>query len=382
MQHNKDSFCVLPFIHTVLNPYDSSKHETNALPCCRYSHLETEHYEYVDPINKSPTWTILQEQFLNGEKPSNCSHCWRDEENKEVSYRQNMLQTFSTVLDEKTYTEKKLLFLELMFGNTCNLSCRTCGSSYSSKWVNIDKHLMKLNIGAETTHTPSIAFANWKNIDLSNLTHLKIMGGEPFYQKGALDLLEHLSGINVLRNINLNIPTNVTTSLTNRWKELLSEAKKVHITLSIDAVGKLNDYIREGSEWPLIEENMYGFHEFVRKFSASKMYISCNTVVSVYNINKLPEISNYFKKRFLWKHYYDIAYYPGYMDSSFLPEHIKDKIIEAGTTKKISTYLKSKQYSEQNFTKLKMMTAEMDKYHNKNLKDYNPQMYQWIFNEK
>ena len=52
MQVNKDTFCVLPFVHAVLNPYDSTKHKTNALPCCRYTHSATEYYESVDPINK------------------------------------------------------------------------------------------------------------------------------------------------------------------------------------------------------------------------------------------------------------------------------------------------------------------------------------------
>lgn len=380
MQVNKDTFCVLPFVHAVLNPYDSTKHKTNALPCCRYTHSATEHFENVDPINKSPTWIKLQEQFLNGEKPEGCTHCWRDEAHQVRSYRELMLKDFNHVVEDGSYKEKKLLFLELMFGNTCNLACRSCGSTFSSKWVTIDKHLLARGINA-SNHTPNIEFTNWRDLDLSHLTQLKIMGGEPFYQKGALDLLDYLSEINVLKNIYVTIPTNCTISLNDRWKELLLQAKRVHLGISVDAPGKLNDYLREGSDWATIEENLYGFHDFVKKQSYNKMHITFNTVISVYNVNKIKEIETYFKKRFLWRHYSDIAYYPKYMDIALLPEKVKQNIIDAGVSDRISTYMKSKEYSEENFKQLKFMTDTMDKYHNKNLKDYNLQMYNWIMND-
>jgi sulfatase maturation enzyme AslB (radical SAM superfamily) len=379
MQVNKDTFCVLPFVHAVLNPYDSEKHKTNALPCCRYTHSATEHFESVDPINKSPTWIKLQEQFLNEEKPEGCSHCWRDEAHKVRSYRQLMLNDFTNEIKSDTFLEKKLLFLELMFGNTCNLACRSCGSSFSSKWVAIDKHLEKHDIKVSNS-TPNIAFTNWRDLDLSHLTQLKIMGGEPFYQKGALELLEHLSDIGVLKNIYLSIPTNCTIMLNDRWKSLLLEARKVYIGLSIDAPGKLNDYIREGSDWETIERNIYSFHDFVKE-NNRKMHITFNTVVSVYNVNKLPEIERYFKKRFLWKHYTDIAYYPSYLDIALLPDRIKNNVIETGAPQRIVTYIKSKEYSENDFNTLRKVTNAIDKYNDKHLKDYNPQMYDWIMND-
>ena len=232
MQVNKDTFCVLPFIHTVLNPYDSAKHKISALPCCRYSHSGTEHFESTDPINKSPVWINLQNQLLNNEKPKECGHCWRDEAHNITSYRQHMLNNFSEVIDNDSYKEKKLLFLELMFGNTCNLACRTCSSTFSSKWADIDRY-MAVNGLEISNKTANIKFSNWKELDLSHLINLKIMGGEPFYQKGALELLEHLSNIGVLKNIMLSIPTNCTIQLNERWKELLLEAKHVYIYLSV-----------------------------------------------------------------------------------------------------------------------------------------------------
>ena len=379
MQVNKDTFCVLPFIHTVLNPYDSLTHKTTALPCCRYPHSGTEYYENIDPINKSKTWILLQEQFLNNEKPKECNHCWRDEAHNTKSYRQQMLTNFSSVIDDGSYKEKKLLFLELMFGNTCNLACRTCSSTFSSKWNAIDKHLYENGLQV-SNHTSNIKFSDWKELDLTHLIQLKIMGGEPFYQKGAIELLEHLSNIGVLKNIQLSIPTNCTIQLNDRWKELLLEAKSVYLYLSVDAYGKLNDYIRHGSDWYTVEENLYNFYEFANKHK-NKIYIQVNTVVSVYNVNTLTELENYITTHFGWMHYSDFAYYPSYIDIALLPNHIKSSIIQSGVSDRIHTYLKSKEYSSQDFEKLQKTTTILDKYNNKSLKDYNPEMYNWIIND-
>jgi len=283
-------------------------------------------------------------------------------------------------VQDKSFLEKKLRYLELVFGNTCNLACRSCSPTFSSRWVTINNHLLTEGIPINNS-TPNIEFSDWRKLDLLHLTQLKIMGGEPFYQKGALELLEYLSELNVLKNIHLSIPTNCTIALTDKWKKLLIEAKKVSISISIDAPGRLNDYLREGSTWEELEQNLYGFDSFVKQHK-NKMIITFNTVLSAYNINKLPEIEKYFNKRFFWKQYSDIAYYPSYMDAALLPEYIKDIVISRGLPDRVATYLKSKNYSEDNFSQLKRMTEIMDKYHNKNLKDYNKEMYDWIMNGK
>lgn len=361
-----------------MNPYDSAKHRSTSLPCCRYDHSGTEYYENIDPINKSNTWIKLQEQFLNDKRPKECAHCWRDEEHNIQSYRQIMLETFSDVVEDESYKDKKLRFLELMFGNTCNLACRSCSPTFSSKWGPIYNHMLKvydINVG---THTPNISFTNWKALDLTNLTQLKIMGGEPFYQKGALELLEHLEKIDVLKNISLTIPTNGTIGLTARWKELLAQTKHNRITISIDSPDQLNDYIREGSSWDEVEKKLEDFYNFAKEYS-HKCVLTFNTVVSVYNVNKTKDIQEYFAKRFTWNHYFDIAYYPSYLDCATLPDDIKIKILNTNPPDKIKNYLGSNEFSVDNFNKLKLIIKRLDEYHNKSLRNYNPEMYEWIF---
>lgn len=358
-----------------MNPYNSELHKTNSLPCCRYPHSHAEHFE-LDPINNSKTWIELQQNIDSNKKLDSCNHCWRDELSGNQSYRQASNEQFKDIILDGSYREKKLRYLELMFGNACNLACRSCSSIFSSRWTNIDKYLL-IN-GLETMRTDSIRFTDWRKLDLSNLISLKLMGGEPFYQKTILELLEYLHEKDILKNITLQIPTNGTITLSNRWIDLLNEAKGVLLFVSIDAYGKLNDYMREGSSWETIAENL---NSYAKLISGNNRYISINTVVSVYNVNCLDELAAYVSENYSRvHHYHDLAYYPNHLDIALLPDPIKEKLLLKNLPEKIKTYLTSKETSMDAFNKLKKMTTALDEYHNKNLVDYNKEMYDWIYN--
>ncbi len=370
-----DSFCVLPFIHATLNPFDASQHRASALPCCRYPHEHTERYIDTDQINKSETWKELQEAIDNKVKLPSCNHCWRDEAAGVVSYRQTSNVFYSRFVKDDSYREKKLRFLELMFGNTCNLACRSCSSVYSSKWQAVDKYLLSQNLSPMRLN--NLSFPNWRELDLTNLYSLKLMGGEPFYQKTALELLQYLDDNDILQNVVLSIPTNGTIQLSDTWIELLNKAHVVNLYVSIDAYGKLNNYIREGSDWDFLVENLNDIKKNLKKGNP----ISINTVVSAYNVNVLNELSTFLQDKFPNIHHYqDLAYYPDYLDTALLPQHIKEKLLQKDLPQKVADYIVSKESSIEAFEKLKTMTVTIDKYHKKSLKDYNPEMYDWIFN--
>ena len=103
---DKDSFCVLPFIHATLNPFDNQEHNASALPCCRYPHDHTERFIDDDQINKSTTWKTLQDAIDNNIKLDTCKHCWRDEASGVLSYRQVNNQFFKNLIECSINTGK------------------------------------------------------------------------------------------------------------------------------------------------------------------------------------------------------------------------------------------------------------------------------------
>ena len=97
-------------------------------PCCKYNGtfgLSLKEYE------NNPSLQKLQQDFLNGERPSGCQRCWSDEDSGLPSKRtiDNVYFFNDQVPDMKSYK-----VLSLPFGNTCNLTCITCNPESSSRW--------------------------------------------------------------------------------------------------------------------------------------------------------------------------------------------------------------------------------------------------------
>jgi sulfatase maturation enzyme AslB (radical SAM superfamily) len=84
-----------------------------------------------------------------------------------------------------------------------------------------------------------------------NLRWLKIQGGEALAVKGIRDFLETLDQEKVVLSLTSN-----GTILDDRLLKNLSEFKKVEISISVEAIGEANDWIRHGSNWTTIQKNI------------------------------------------------------------------------------------------------------------------------------
>lgn len=375
---DNSNFCVFPFIHAVQNPYDPSNSKCCSLPCCRFDNnrANTETEEFVDPINKSPIWTKLQQQFLNNDRPEECAHCWRDESSSSGhSYRKYGLTTYKNIVRSGDYRTKKLRFLEIMLSNVCNLACRSCNAGFSSKWNDVDQFLSDNNF--YVWRRDNIAFPDWRQLDLSNLLTLKIMGGEPLYQKDAYELLTHLDSLDVLPNLDIIIPTNCTIFPKDQLIKLITKAKTVYFNLSIDGYGKLNDYIRAGSTWEAIEENIHRYIELSK--NNSKIHLSSNTVITALNVNKITDLENYLDTIGI-SSYFDVTSFPSHLSILTLPEHVKTSVRNLSITHKIDHAFKIGLPKLEDFEKLKQSIILLDQYHNRKFEDYNPEMHHIIFN--
>lgn len=360
-----DTFCVLPYIHSVYNPFDTETENCNILPCCRYDlNFHTETKEHIAPIKNSEIFKKLQKELSNGIKSEPCWRCWKDEKIGVKSYRQGMNESFSGLIISGEYKNKNLRFLEITPSNLCNLACRSCNSSFSSKWVPID------NFIASDRKQSKTSFPNWKNIDVSELIELKLMGGEPMLLQENIDFLEHLDQKDKLKDITLTVITNLMRPLTKKWKELFTKCKEVHLYVSIDAIGDLNDYIREDSSWPTIEKNLNEFWEFSNTHG---IHMSVNTVITILNVNVSREIEKYFKEKGI-PAYQDVTSFPPHLDCKQLPEKIKKKLLIQGVSSTVEKNIFSLGEKENIVEEFYNHTSRLDRYHNKSFKEYNPNM--------
>jgi len=363
--HDSDTFCILPWVGATVAP------DKENIICCRAFGLT----EYtLDSVNTTEH-KILRKSLGEGVKHDTCRRCWNDEENGIDSYRQLYNERFSDLIASDTYSPPKLRMLEYTPSNVCNLACRMCSSKYSSRILAREKSLHSKGLWFETK---SPEFTDWRKLDLAHIRELKLMGGEPMYMKDHLELLSFLDNNDQLKDINISLITNCTQKITQEWLYFLKKSNRAEITISIDAIGKLNDYIRQHSDWEIVESILKDFIKI--RDETPTIHINVNSSISLLNINKTKKIKEYFHD--LGVHlYFNPVYWPEHLSVPNTPEKIKKMIRNCdGVSEDLFFLLDSSPifFNERDDYQRKNMQLrdETDKYCGKYLKDYNLEMWE------
>lgn len=308
--------CPLPFNHMAIRP------DGRIFPCCifRWDDVpEDLNIFHPDPFNH-PYMKNLREKMKKDEYVSGCSYCYKDEETKGQSFRTQVYKD-KDILGVHSFennTAPELTYIDLSISNTCNNKCRMCGPELSTQWYS-DAKALGIEIPKGIVVNPFI-----ENGDFSKLKYLKLLGGEPLLeQEKLIKILEQCD----LENLRVNLITNTSIVPNNKLHELFMKCKKVTVSLSIDSYGKLNEFLRKGSNWKTTVETL-------EWFQSKKYHLYVHSVASIYNCNVLEDLIRYCESKNLSQKYVLIDG-PEYMMPRNLPEVVKRKIIK-DLTKKIS----------------------------------------------
>ena len=201
----------------------------------------------------------IKKQFLAGEKPSNCSHCWISESEGLQSIRQHYIEDnpqYSNLNSFTIETELPVEHIELRTSNLCNYSCRMCNAknsveikreidrnpSLSTWFVNVDDSTMKAQNLQEVFDS------------IHTLNRLFLTGGEPLLMKEYYYLMDYAISIGRNEKMELIVYTNVSV-YNPKFIEKLLKFDKVNLNLSIDGVGKTAEYQRKGTDWNTVYKN-------------------------------------------------------------------------------------------------------------------------------
>jgi MoaA/NifB/PqqE/SkfB family radical SAM enzyme len=320
-----ENFCYHPWTSLHLSPQGEFK------PCTSYR--ESIAVTYQD-YKSSQSLAKLKEEFIQGTKPKGCSYCWEQENQNIISKRQ--LDRKYTFKEIKINTnDPTLSFLNITFGNSCNLACVTCNSYYSSTWTNEAKkmaeHLPNIKI---YKHNNFYKTTNYTDIidDLSNtITHVEIVGGEPFLagKPQHIKFLEQLIEKN--KNFKLVYTTNVTEFPDDIFWDLWKNFKEVLIRLSVDGIENQFEYVRWPAEWSVVANNIKLYQDKQQEYDNLKLKVMC--VNSIFTVYYLPEFLIWCLKNNLDRPFLETLHYPEILDIKNLPTEIKNKI-----TEKLSSY--------------------------------------------
>lgn len=254
------TFCVAPFVGVEILK------DGKLAPCCRYLDKEIKPDWVFRNFNQ--WWNTglddLRQELLNDIPSNGCVSCWRDESIGVTSYRQNLNNKFPQY---NNLTQPLDLPINQMynFGNFCNLKCIMCSPFASSQVeAEYEKNQKEFNkIGIQFITDKEIKWYKTSNfVDLKDqlaqqVQSIQLQGGEPLLSPDALNLLRSIPDPSV---VDLTVTTNATI-VTADIIELLKQFKDVTITVSLEGVGPHNDYLRYGSVWREIENNILALQQ-------------------------------------------------------------------------------------------------------------------------
>lgn len=280
-------FCKVPWLHADLG-------STGKYRLCCFSDKSVEYSSYEEYWNSSYIQNV-RKQFLDNKFPEECKKCKLYEENNITSLRQIFDQNFSdskysyTDISNIDFTKTTVtnypVSFEVFLDNTCNFSCIMCNETSSSK---IASEKLAINKSLGYNYYTIEKSNRTKELDIeflikSNPKHVKFLGGEPFYNKKFLTILERLD-----KNCVLEIVTNGST-LTDKHLNQLSQFRELRIQMSLDAIGKRLEDIRYGANWEIIEENFKIFKNL------DNTWVGLNSVLFNMSLEGFPELYKWAK---------------------------------------------------------------------------------------
>jgi sulfatase maturation enzyme AslB (radical SAM superfamily) len=309
----------------------------------------------LNEARNHPVLKDLRKSMLQGEKHPLCNLCWKEEEHGLFSKRSNMVKKYDVSnYQELTQpdgtidtTQFPLRYIDIRFGNLCNLKCRYCGPADSSLWAE-DYALMadgdEVRLPFYKSNEYKIKQINnvWKIdsqdfewYDLENfwiqikklipyIDRYYFTGGEPTVNKAHFKLLELIIEMEQAPNVILEYNSNIVAipdKLFTLWKSF----KSVEIGCSVDASGDLANYLRYPSEWEVLKENLIKIDQAGPNITAG-----IATTISVYNIRNFLELTTWLIaqpfKRVKIVPSYHVLEGPAHMSIQVLPLEVKQQI--------------------------------------------------------
>lgn len=317
--------CLYPFFNTMLTANGKYK------PCCKWTEnltnkgktLQAPKDSILDAFH-ADDMNLLRKDFLDGRKNSACEVCWSEEAQGIRSMRSDSFdyKLDASILVEIQYPKR----LDLYMSNICNLKCRICSATYSSKWINEANETLGEN---ETVHK-NFTDTNFQTIkdSLHEIVELGLFGGEPLYNKETEELLQYCVDKGYSKNIQLLINTNGTI-YSEKWVELFKRFKKVLLNFSIDDIDERFNYQRKGADWNAVNKNLKLYLSYAGVSQRSKIECKICCTVSSFNIFYLPEILRRLNDEFAGMQVYlNFLHGPYSLSIKNLPNDVKNLIRE------------------------------------------------------
>jgi hypothetical protein len=366
----------------------------------------------IEQARNSELHQRVRSQMLAGEESPECQLCWDEERAGLPSKRLHMLKHYPIDIIQNTQSglinteEFPLEYIDLRFGNLCNMKCRSCGPSDSSLWYDDIVAISgkdTFEFYSSTTYQLKQINNTWtlKNDDflwyqdekfwdmikhvVPNVNRLYLTGGEPLINKAQWRLLDLCIELGVSKHIVLEYNSNMTLIPDNAFT-VWSQFKEIHIGCSIDAVGDLAYYMRYPVQWDDVRDNVFK----LGNATCSNLLAKFSPTISVFNILELLTMADWLRENRMPNirpvPSFHILEGPYYQNIQILPKETKAWICAEyekwyasapgrmrykAQFDSVLTYMNAQDRSHL-LVDLRDHTVKLDKIRNQNIADYVP----------
>jgi len=398
-----------------------------------------------DDWNEARNAELLKEvrvSMMKGEWHPECTRCKKEEESGMRSRREYenddwgkysgdiSLEKMLPITEEDgtlDTSKQDIEFMDIRYGNFCNLKCRMCGPTDSHKWYDDfvkttgrthykDTHeTIQLTKNAKGKwHTDQYDWFQdndiyWNNFEkyAPDAKKLYIVGGEPLIIAEHQESLERLVASGKAGKIQLEYNTNLTM-VPDRLVHLWEQFKQIRIGVSIDGIGDVFNYQRTPAKFDAVYKNMMTLQNNER-INLKAWFAYTVTPMNVFHTadfmkwklteSGLDKFNPITGPRPVITHH--MCHSPKYYNVKVLPQYLKDQVAEHYQEHKdwilttdfsdkvkdnfikvltgIETFMMSEDYSEEWLGHFIDQTAKLDEVRNQNILDIVPQ-YKELFN--
>ena len=288
-------FCTLPWTH--LHAYPNGA----AYPCCLAKHeypIGSMKENTIKELWDSADMKDIRKNMLAEQPSKQCTKCYEQEEHGWTSMRQSGNIHFGHHIDKVQetsadghYDDVNMIYWDIRFSNLCNLSCRSCGSMFSSNWYDDQVALWGKPDHAKVTYAGTTKMDAYDQLVeyLPVVEQVYFAGGEPLIMEEHYKILKELIRLGKADTVRLIYNTNFTRQA---YKDLnvfdyWPEFKDVSVGASLDAMGPRAELMRNGTKWADVEHNR---EIMLKKCPNVDFYIS--PTVGIFNYSHVIDFHN------------------------------------------------------------------------------------------
>lgn len=241
-------------------------------PCCRFTRMNDKNDWSLDQSQNIDLLNPVRRDMIEGKASAECLNCWREERDGIQSLRTHTLQAewwrpYENQINKTGpdgATDITPIYYDLKLGNHCNLGCVMCHPGDSSV---IEQELRQhsdqisakqqqelewLDRNALTDQDIDRVFDRILGSD--ELVSVKFTGGEPFLNPRINDFLDECIAKGINQNISLMFTTNLI-ALTQKTINRLKNFPKANVSVSMEGVDRIYEYMRYPTTWSKFESN-------------------------------------------------------------------------------------------------------------------------------